>query len=264
VRALAVLLVAEAMFFFAIPTLSSPRGGSVDMPAIAFLRENLGLQRFYTLGPIAPNYGAYFGIASINHNYLPVASRWADWFKAHLDPGNDNPVVFSGARFDGDTNATLQLRAHLATYEWAGVKYVVAPGADNPFDYAQASAYEQAAQKVYGDDVMSIYELPDPRPYFQAVAGGCTVEARERTRAVASCAAPGMLVRRELFFPGWTATVNGTPAPIRELEGLFQAIDLPQGKSEVRYSYELAGAGWAWLAVILAFITLGISPARRP
>src|SRR5258708_28759224 len=178
VRALATLVVGEAALFFAIRTLTSARGGSIDMPAIAFLRETLGLQRFYTLGPIAPNYGAYFGIASINHNYLPVASRWADFFKAHLDTGNDNPVVFNGPRFEGDTNATLQLRAHLAAYEWVGVKYVVAPGANNPFDYAQASAQERAARKVYGDGVMSIYELAAPPNSFQPLECRRTVVSR--------------------------------------------------------------------------------------
>lgn len=74
--ALAALLVVDTTAMYVIPSLSNPRRGEIDWSAIWFLQANLGLQRFFTLGPVQPNYGAYFGISSINHAYLPVALRW--------------------------------------------------------------------------------------------------------------------------------------------------------------------------------------------
>jgi hypothetical protein len=264
VRELALLLVFDAAFLFAVPTLSSPRGGSVDMPAIAFLRENLGLQRFHTLGPIAPNYGAYFGIASINHNYLPVSARWADWVKTRLDRGISDGVVFNGVRAPGHPDPAHELRANLDAYQWVGVKYVVAPGNDDPFvDAGGAQPRNAGVKKAYSDTVMSIYELPDPRPYFEVIAGACSVRARDRTHATVSCDAPARLVRRELFFPGWSATVNGAPAPLAEHEGLFQRIELPKGSSEVRFAYAPADIGWAWLASLCALVALAVPPLWR-
>ena len=262
--ALAIIVAAESVLLFAIPTLSSPRGGTIDKPAIAFLQENLGLQRFHSLGPITPNYGAYFGIASINHNYLPVSRRWSEWFTGHLDSGNTDPVVFDGRRSWGSPTATQELLRNLPAYEWTGVKYVLAPGDDNPFaNMSDAPSREKAPRRVYADGVMSIYELPGARPYFEASAGPCSVDEQERTRAVVNCESAARLVRRELFFPGWTATVNHQDAPIAEFEGLFQAIDLPQGRSEVRYSYAPAHIGWAWLATLAAAIALAWPVIRR-
>jgi hypothetical protein len=254
-RAIAGLLVVDAALMLAIPTMSNPRGGVVNIPAVHFLRDNLGLQRFFTLGPIQPNYGAYFGIASINHNYLPVSQRWTDWIKRHLDTGWDDPVVFDGLR----ATAAAELRRNLPAYEWLGVKYVVAPGNQNPF----VDIKGQMPRPVYADGSMSIYELADPRPYFESPTGMCTLEPRDRTHLVAKCAGPETVVRRELFFPGWRATVNSRDAPIAEHESLFQAIALPMGKSEVLFEYSPPHVGWAWLASFAALAAWIFPSVRR-
>ena len=102
---------------------------------IEFLRHNLGLQRFYTLGPIAPNYVTYFGIASINHNYLPVPRLWTDWVAAHLDSAAD-PIKLHRCPFPLRPAATErraeELRRNLAAYEEVGVKYLIAPAGEDP------------------------------------------------------------------------------------------------------------------------------------
>jgi hypothetical protein len=254
-RSMAALLVLDAALLFAIPTLSNPRSGTVNMPAVRFLRDNLGLQRFFTLGPIDPNYGAFFGIASINHNYLPVSQRWVDWVKSHLDTGWDDPVVFDGR---GGT-AAAALRRNLPAYEWLGVKYVVASGDENPL----AGVRGPAPPRVYADGAMSIYALADPRPYFESPSGLCTLEAPDRTHLTAKCAGPETIVRRELFFPGWRATVNSADVRIGEHEGLFQSIALPMGKSDVRFHYAPLHIGWAWLASFAALAAWIFPSVRR-
>ena len=132
----AAVLVADLSALFMAPLASGYRSPVLDWPAIRFLQANIGLQRFATLGPFQPNYGAMFGIASVNHNYLPVPSIWTDHVQAHLRPGAD-PVLFIG-NFPPDapgrpTNAEI-MAARLPAYAALGVKYVLAPAGPNPFN----------------------------------------------------------------------------------------------------------------------------------
>jgi hypothetical protein len=56
--AMAVVLAAESVTWFVLPTFVYPRHARLDLGVVRFLDANLGLQRFATLGPISPNYGS--------------------------------------------------------------------------------------------------------------------------------------------------------------------------------------------------------------
>ncbi|WP_020069849.1 glycosyltransferase family protein [Paraburkholderia caledonica] len=394
--AIAVFLVVDSVLMFTVPTLSNPRSGEVDMDAIGFLQKNVGLQRVYSLGPIQANYGAYFGIAAINHNYLPINRRWVDWIRANLDAYAD-PIAFIGNyRTAGSTvpTSSQELVRHLENYEWIGVKYVIARGGDNPFVSTLSSKTDVATQsalpvmpgevvsgtlppgltdktvtidhigmlignygntsegiitaevcvdsvcasgqrdlngssdnsmfyiplarplpvearsvvnyrftrsggskplalwmttvhepaddqqlkrldglltghglqiklvirddkpslgkQVFADQVMNIYELGQPKPYFEELGQACQITSHDRERVTAYCSAPSTLLRRELFFPGWSAKVNGSLAQISEHKDLFQTITLPAGESSVVFSYEPPHMIWAWTAMLVA------------
>jgi len=49
--------------------------------------------------------------------------------------------------------------------------------------------------------------------------------------------APGLLVVNDAWHAGWTATVNGTPAPIHPVNILFRGVEVPAGASTVRMEY---------------------------
>ena len=255
---LAALLGVEAALLCAVPILSSPGAAKLNEPAIAFLRANLGLQRFYTLGAIKPNYGAYLGIASINYNYLPAPTRWVKWAKRNLDSSADDVSFPEDAqRAAGAPRVRDELRTHLASYEEAGVKYVVTGWNDEPL------AGHEGVRLAYADLWVRIYELAHPRPYFETLDASCAVQATDRERAIVECPAATTLVRRELFFPGWNATVNGADAAIAEHGDLFQSVALPAGRSELRFSYAPPFIGWAWLAAGAALLALAIPRRRR-
>jgi hypothetical protein len=263
IRAASALLMCDAAVMALIPSLSLFASARLDMPAIRFLQENLGRQRFFTLGPIQPNYGAYFGIASINHNYLPVARRWTDWVRVNLDRAAD-PVVFNGnfGRLPGQPSQADELRQNLPAYGWAGVKYVVAPVGTDPLGAAATGA--ASPHRVYTDRLLSIYELPGARPYFEIQSGDCTLaSATSRTRAAANCRTGGTLLRRELFLPGWSATLNGAPAAIHAYKDLFQAVDLPAGETTIAFTYAPPHILWAWLALLVAGGSLILPAAHR-
>ncbi len=49
---------------------------------------------------------------------------------------------------------------------------------------------------------------------------------------------PGFLLLLDTYFPGWKATVNGSESPILRADYNFRAVQLPAGKSVVRFVYE--------------------------
>jgi hypothetical protein len=268
--AVAGLLTVEAVVMFSIPTLSNARGDvTVDMPAIAFLRQHLDLSRYYSLGSIPPNYSAYYGIASINEAYDPVAKRWSDWVATHLDHGT-NGAAFSGAvdfsRDPSRPNILQELQRNLAYYKWVGVKYIVAPPGEISFTGKVPEGLEpqtlqilQAIRKIYADQAMTIYELPNPLPYFEIVSGQCKVAPRGRLKVATDCATSATLLRRELFYPGWNVRVDGKQASISVYRDLFQSVALPRGKSTVHFDYAPPHIIWMWLITLLGLTTLVMS-----
>jgi hypothetical protein len=125
----------DACVLFAVPILSGARHGKLDLAAVRFLSSNLDLQRFYTLGPLRPNYGATFRLRSINHMYLPVDSGWVSYVQRHLDR-YAHPIHFDGSFPRGLPEApdqTSELRTNLAAYEQVGVRYVLVPPGLDPF-----------------------------------------------------------------------------------------------------------------------------------
>jgi hypothetical protein len=130
--ALGAIVVLEAALNYTIPTLANPHDAHIGTGFVGFFKAHLGLQRIYSLGPLNPNYAAYFDVAAIDHNQLPVAKSWTDYVHAHLDPYVD-PVSFTGdvpSKGDGVPGRDEVLRANLAAFEGVGVKYVLSyPGA---------------------------------------------------------------------------------------------------------------------------------------
>ena len=246
---LALLLVFDATILFAIPTLSTPRHGTLDAGAVAFLQAHIGLQRFYTLGPIAPNYGAYFQIASINHNYLPLPKIWVNYVQTQLDPETD-PITFIGQdSVPGAPDALTEFKSHLPAFSALGVAYLVVPAKQAPL---------VGLPQAYADPLLAIFKLPNPAPYFDSSGNTCSLTTYSREDVATQCSGPARLLRREMVFPGWQARVNGVPAAITQADGLFQSVDLPAGNSRVTFSYAppYILPGWCafWLALALLLL----------
>ncbi|MGB8985201.1 MAG: hypothetical protein WCC37_01085 [Candidatus Sulfotelmatobacter sp.] len=146
-EALAFLLVIDAAIMFTVPLTASVRRDQLDTAAVQFLRDHIGLSRFYSLGPIEPNYGAYFQIASINHNVEPVPKLWADYVERSLLPGFSkidlSETFWPGAMPDGEGERALS--QHLANYLDLGVRYVVTKPGQGPFPttFLPAKSVEQ-------------------------------------------------------------------------------------------------------------------------
>ena len=401
--AIGTLVVMNVLALFAIPPLSGPRYEKLDLGLVAFLKQHLGLQRFYTLGPLGPNYGAYFQIASINHNAVTIPANWIRYIESRLDANAvaGNPSIFVG-NFPGPFSARAEaLRTNLANFEDTAVKYILVRPGRNPFidtallptqgapirpvllgsgeqfegvlpqemvrsgslskvgvvvglyggpvtgqlkaeicvagdcvvgirplteaqdrsdfeipldaplrvkqgetlqykfTYVESdkpgpsasfvfvwlysmsrmdtapsavSAEDDAhytpgirltyelgelrPRLVYHGDIADVLELPRPAKYFETFGAPCEVSAQTRRAVSVSCKASAVLLRRELFYPGWHASVNGRESQITRSSRIFQRIDLPAGRSRVMFSYRPTHIGLAYAAAIAGLIFL--------
>jgi hypothetical protein len=64
----------------------------------------------------------------------------------------------------------------------------------------------------------------------------------------------GYLVLADVWFPGWTCTVDGRAAPLYRADYLFRAVELPEGAREVVFAFEPASYR---LGRIISAVALG-------
>jgi hypothetical protein len=249
------IVVVEALLLFVVPEGSAPRGVTIDAAPVAYLQRHLGSARFLTLGPLQPNYGSYFGISSLNVNDIPVPTAFADYVANRLDQAVE-PEVFvgnlGGGRPPSAPSPEAELVRNLAGYRAAGVAYLLTP---------PGQTLPAAFKLVLRSPTTWIYHLARPDPLISAP--GCTVAA-STDAAELTCPRRTLLVRRETALPGWHATLDGRPARLQTVDGLFQALPVGPGSHRVSFSYSPPHLEWAIAAFILGCAALGLQMARRP
>jgi hypothetical protein len=83
----------------------------------------------------------------------------------------------------------------------------------------------------------------------------CALESFANTRIVAHCtsAVPTVAVLVEQYAPGWTALVDGKPAPILRANLLLRAVPLSAGSHRIELDYQTPGLR---LAIFLSVVGL--------
>jgi hypothetical protein len=256
-RLLCAIVAIDAAAMFAASEAPAPRHVQVDTAPAAFLQRHLGEGRFFTLGPLQPNYGSYFGVASANINDLPIPRLYADYIHARLDPVV-NPIVLvgnsGGGRDPFAPSPATELLRHLDGYRQLGVEYVLTPARQQ---LGQSPSGFQLAAKTPST---WIYHLSGARSYF--TAGGCRVGSADRQSASVTCPHSATLTRRETDLPGWSATLDGRDVRIGRADGLFQAVTIPAGRHRIEFSYAPPGIGWAELAFLAGLLSLVATAAH--
>ena len=120
------VLVVEAFGYFEVPMLAWPRSATVDTAPVSYLRAHLGVQRYFSTGPAAPNYAAYYGIATLGASDLPIPKNWGIYVNEHLSPcilpwqlGNGGPIAGC------PITPVLAAMKYVVGYEESGVKYLL-------------------------------------------------------------------------------------------------------------------------------------------
>jgi hypothetical protein len=253
---LTAILAVDALVLFMVPELSAPRSVTVDRKPAAYLARHLGNGRFFTLGPLQPNYGSYFDLASLNINDIPIPSALAGYVHRRLDP-YVNPTVLTGnlgGRSLLPPSPEQELERDLAGYRAAGVSYVLAP-AGRPLPQSPASL-----TLVDRSPTTAIYHLAGAAPFFSAGDPRCRTRSAGVDTVTISCPGPATLVRRETFMPGWSASIDGHGEAIVPGDGPFQAVSVAAGSHRVTFSYTPPGIVWGWLAFAAGAVGLIAAP----
>jgi hypothetical protein len=244
---LVLVVVVDAVLLFAAPEFSAPRATRVDLSPVTYLRRHLGQSRFYTLGPIQPNYGSYFRLASLRVDDFPPDS-YVRYVHSHLNPFEN----FVGYQPPGVPTARQELLHHLTGYRFAGVRYVLTR-ARHGFP-----ARDRAFRLVFHSPTTRIYRLTRAAPYFGAA--GCRVTSAQVDSVRLLCRRPTTLVRRETWFAGWSAQIDGRATSIRRFHGVFQQLRVPAGADRVSFEFVPVGMDWA-LRGLLAGCALMLVPS---
>ena len=126
---------------------------------------------------------------------------------------------------------------------------------DPGFDPRQVALVEEGVAPGPGQGAVEALERPSPS----------VVEVRLRD------AGGGALVLSEVYYPGWTALVDGQPAPVLRAYNALIAVPLPSAARAVRLSFRprlwtpaLALTGLAWLVVAAGTARALWSDRSRP
>jgi hypothetical protein len=252
------IVVVEAAVLFAIPLFSWPPPQRIDTGVTHFLSTEVRGARFAGLGVPTPNLGTVLGVSQFDDVDLPVAKSYVA-IVHELDP-YENPTVFTGqhyARANEPTSFEL-LGQDAGLYEQLGVRYVVTRSDENPFKGIRG------IDLAYHDPRFDIWKLPHVRPF--ARVPGCAVTTTASGDYAVSCPRRSVLLINQLYFAGWSASVNGQSVEVQD-HGGFQAVLVPKGASTVALTFlppDVPAAGFAALFAFLALLVpWGVLATRR-
>jgi Bacterial membrane protein YfhO len=103
---------------------------------------------------------------------------------------------------------------------------------------------------------------PSPAPAITATRPATiTTYSPEQVQLTAD--GPGTLLLTDAYYPGWTATIDGAPAPIQRADIMFRALSLPPGQHQIEFRYDplsvrlgLVISALAWSGLALALVLL--------
>lgn len=260
-------------------------------PAASFDKGYLFTQRPQDWPALAMERGTLFGIPDVlGYNPVQLPRYWT-----YIRATNSNPVFY---------NASVLGLPSLQNVRLMGVRYVVVPkgveavpegrivaGADD-YDLVQVYGWESRVSLVDtwtqverpGDALVGVLDPTfDPaRTAFVERDPGIpqtpnatpgTASYREVTpedvRISVTTADPALVVVRNSYDPGWSATVDGAPAPVLATDYLAQGVAVPPGTHEIRLVYRdddiargMAAGVIVWL-LLLASIGVAMFRERR-
>jgi hypothetical protein len=281
VLTLTILSVDLLLFGDGLHPLTPPAYAYPPVPELSYLHDQPGVFRVsgWRLA-LPPNSAMVYGLQDVRSYDGVGLSRYDDVLELGF--------YFNGTAFELINLGTPQL------IDFLNVKYIVAPAdEDLPPDrfrlafsggsrvYENRRVQERAflADRFViarGDDarrllrqgtdltttaILEEHLAPEFRPdAAHGGVGSATITHYENDRAVIQTIADGrrLLVMSDVYYPGWTVTIDGRAAPILVANYAFRAVSVPPGSHTVRFRYQpntvMYGALVSLIAVVGALV----------
>jgi len=202
--------------------------------------------------------GREWGLAFKEIYVVPRGPDTGGWRRIVRKPVGADPVLNVYENVNVMPRATLVSRARMAPSRAAALELISSPD----FDPRTEVVLEGPATAT----------ASDPAAAGSGAAGTARIDsyAPERIALTAEVApGGGWLVLSEVFFPGWTATVDGAAAATLRADAVFRAVRLEPGRHTVVFEYRpqsfreglrLTGLSGGVLMALLGFMS---APGRR-
>ncbi len=134
-----------------------------------------------------------------------------------------------------------------------------------PSHKAAFSQLDRPGVDLHQVAVVETKAVPGMQPALTADAVDFRSYETDRIAVDVNAAGAGMLVLSEMYYPGWSAKVNGKAATIYRVDGALRGIPLTAGANQVELTYApnsfRMGAALSFITVIAVFA--GWLPVRR-
>jgi hypothetical protein len=303
-------------------------------PYAGAIRELAGPDRITGLdGILWPDYAGVLGVQDVRY-INALTPKWFHEFRSlYLHRETPHPETSGSLWFTGGQTAVMgsngkaervpgdywkDIQAKLPFYSLSGVRYVVAPEADNtrlqlylgrtteetrlklrPDDFKEIVTYENtgafprawvARQCEYASsshdalmrigqlsfDLRNTVVLENYAGYFPVPPAShpdhisITSYRPDQVLIEADLGAGGILVLSDLYYPGWSVSVDGKPKEILRVDGFLRGVSLEAGVHTVTYSYfpltfrlGLIFAGASLLVSVVLLVSTFIAGGRK-
>ncbi len=253
-------------------------------PAASFDKGYLFTQRPQDWPALAMERGTLFGIPDVlGYNPVQLPRYWT-----YIRATNSNPVFYNAAVIGFPTLQNVRLM---------GVRYLVVPtgveavpegrvvATADDYDLVQVYGWEPRVSILHSwtqvdrpadalngvldpgfDPARTAYVEQDPgiAPSADAAPGSAVYReiTPEDVRVTVDTSTPAVVVVRNSYDAGWSATVDGRPAPLLATDYLVQGVAVPAGRHEVRLVYRDDAVTWGMrLGLVVWVILLASIPA---
>lgn len=212
---------------------------------------------------LLPNLNALEAIPSVNNFDPLLPARYVRWMQALRQAGGTRRehmldamavTVVEHRRSEEDGLVVFHPRERLPRAYWVGCAQFVAGGEE------ALAVVQREAWNPYAVVVLEGGPPSGARACAQdAVAAALLKDSATRQVWRVEAPAEGWLVVSDLWYPGWTAALDGQPVPLWRANYLFRAVRVPAGEHNISMTYRPPWLPVGTLLAGLAWFCFGIS-----
>ena len=165
-----------------------------------------------------------------------------------------HPEVFAG------TSARVYENSSVLPRVWSVNRATKADNLDEVFSRISKSSFDPRKEVVLQEESDSFRSFPLGSSAIPGTDDSDTLNfeqlSRNRFRVEREGTSAALLVVSQIWYPGWTATVNGVPRPVKRAYGVLMGVFVEAGTSEVQFTYRPTYFYWALGLTIFAAFTL--------